>query len=198
MPNVPLSIDSHAVVSAANPNLTARALISEPYNPVLANSGAAPTAGSIYFALNSVTAGQFVSGVVVCVQAVGVGSPPTLIKVGLYTTGATATKLAESVNSAADPIWTTTANVNARLPFTSAYVAPDSAAVYAAILQVGSWGSTQMAVARDGTGFLSPATKPGVGATGPRMFAVLTGQTDLPASSASIADGTVSYWIALY
>lgn len=161
------------------------------YQPNLANGGTAPTAGTIYVSSLPLRTGQTVSNLVWQVQTAGASTVPTDIFCGLA--DSTGKMLTQSVTLKASAIWTPGAGSGiAQAPVTSFAVLSDGL-YYGVFLQVGSWGTTQLALGK-GTNNIAP------GGVGTIVFGTAgTSQTALPANGSSLTIATtsgISYFVA--
>lgn len=151
-------------------------------------NGVAPIAGTVYLRAIPFRAGQIITSTVWSTIAVGAGTVPTHIYTGLC--DATGKMLAQSADLAASSIWTAAANALCVAPLTGPVVIAADGIYYAAFLQVGAWGTTQMTLGQKAIVMAAA------------LCGVMTGgaaQAALPANGASLTFGggaAVPYWAA--
>lgn len=163
--------------------LAAAGLISENYSYEMVSSGNAPTAGSIYGFLLGLLAGDLVTNIVVPVVTAGAGTAPTLIRLGLADPSGVVRAVTADLH--ASSLWTT-ANTLVACPLSSPLTVSTTGGWRVLLLQVGSWGTTALALGRT-TAFSAGAltVQPGGGIR--RLGTYGTGATDLPAVGSSLA-----------
>lgn len=161
-------------------------IISWNFNPMVTIAATAPTAGTIYAAAVSLLAGDIVNNIVVGVSVAGGGTVPTSLVVGLA--DSTGKIVAQSAEQKTNTTWTTIGL--GPVPLSAAYTVPTTGNYFVVILQVGSWGTTQVSLDR---GINSVASFSG-------SFLYATGgttQTVLPATGSSFvpsSSGVVGYF----
>jgi hypothetical protein len=154
-------------------------------------SGAtAPTAGTIYLRAIPLRAGQKISKVDWITSQQGVGTAPTHIYTGYC--DSTGKMLAQSADLGASSIWTAGALI-VQAPLSAEWTVPADGIYYAVILQVGSWGTTQMTLAKGVSGAAA-------GGLGPLPYPTAgTAKTALPANGESLSTPLVTnglnYWV---
>jgi hypothetical protein len=156
--------------------LTARGLIAENGSAFINPSGFAPTSQIMYVSLIGVRAGDVITNIVLNVQVAAVGTDPTLVKAGLYTTAGT--RLAQTANLAADTMFDTVGYK--QMPLSSTYTVTTDGGLYVAFLKDGAWASTDVQL----TTIANNAATTGAIGSGPsvsRHHNALV--TDLPASA---------------
>jgi hypothetical protein len=149
------------------------------FDPNLGSGGTAPTAGTIYVRATPYRAGQVVTNTVWQVQTVGSGNNTgTLTSIFTGICDSTGKMVAQSNDSHLSAIWTTSGLAVAALNAT--WTVPADGVYYNVFLQVGTWGTTQVALGK-GVNNIGPG---GVGTT---IFGTAgTGQTALPANGSSL------------
>lgn len=161
------------------------------YDPSLAGTATAPTAGTVYATAVAYRQGQVVNRLDFYVAVAGAGTAPTHIYAGIC--DSTGRMLAQIADAAGSAQWTSSANRIASVDLTGPWTVPTSGLYYHVFLQVGAWGTTQLTLNRVG----------GVAAmnTGTLLYATggTTGQAALPANNSTITGGLVAtnalrYW----
>ncbi len=148
-----------------------------------------PVSGRIYRGLFGVRAGDIINNLLLGMTAVGAGTTPTLIRVGIA--NAAGTQLAISNDLKANSIWTTAVAGSVGLavaPLSAAYTSLIDQVLEAQFIRVGAWGSTEMQLARSA---LAAPWGPKIG-SGPWRFCATSSQSDLPAVSGSMPAAAAS------
>ena len=138
-----------------------------------------PTPGTVYGAAIWLLKDTVISGVILNVGTVALGAQPTGIFVGL--SDAAEMKAQSTANLAGSAQWIT-ANGMAVIPLTTPYKVAQDGLHYPLFLQVGAWGTTQLALSRANN---VGAVQPVGGST--FMYATFgTGLTALPANGTPV------------
>lgn len=148
------------------------------------------TAGTTYVGLIPLRAGDVVTNIVLAPTIAAGGTAPTSFWVGLYAKSGLSLRISADVKASAAP----SVALNA-LPLSAAYTVLTTDVYYVAVLQVGSWGSTQPSFARNNGNGAGAALSGGSimwGNTG-------TGQTGLTAvdATATVSAGSPGFWFGV-
>ncbi len=156
------------------------------FNPQECSGGLTPTAGTVYLAALPLRAGQLVTNMIFWPSTAAVGTVPTDIFVGIA--DSTGKMLVQSSTQKSLAAWTTSAT-KASVPLANTYTATVDGLYYGVFLQVGSWGATQLVLAKN----VNSGGPGGIGGLSILEFATgsTTSQTALPANASSIAGGLV-------
>jgi hypothetical protein len=130
--------------------------------------------------------GMVITNMLWAPSTAAVGTVPTDIFVGIC--DATGKMLVQSTTQKSLAAWTTSATI-ASVPLANTFTVPKDGLYYGVLLQVGSWGTTQLALAKN----VSSAWPGGIGGLTNLPFGTgaTTLQTALPANGSSIAGGIV-------
>src|SRR5262249_7194160 len=121
--------------------LGTRGLVAEPFNPAaVANTGFAPITTLMYANLVFIQAGSTVVNMVVGVTTAAVGTPPTLIKLGVYSAGGVLQ--AQTANVASDAMWTSVGQKV--VPLTAPWTTAGGGSFYLVFLKSGTFASTDV------------------------------------------------------
>lgn len=146
--------------------------------PSAVTSSSAPATGVVYGTSLGARAGDIVTNIGVQVVTAGAGTTPTLVRFG--TADSTGKILAVTADVHASAGLTTQGIQTFAL--TAPLTISTSGLYYLVMLQVGSWGTTQMQLGRTSSG-----SGVGVGVSGGAFVSFAwTGQADLPAVNSSV------------
>lgn len=173
---------SSSAVTRQQTLLTALGIISEPYRLAGVTGTGAITSQQITCALIGLLSADVVTNIVVCLSTAGVGTAPTLIRLGLATTSGTI--LAVTADVHASSAFTSTGF--AVIPLTSPYTVTSTAGYYACILENGAFGTTPMALYGTATAAAQVAFSL---SSNPTPYASQNSQSDLPGVSSSMTLG---------
>jgi hypothetical protein len=184
-------LDASALASLSRQQLRlqGQGLLDEPFSLFGANlQNTVVGSQTVCYTLCGLKAGDVVASIACSIDAVGVGTPPTAIYVGLYT--AAGARVALSNDLSASSIWTaSTGRVPA--PLSGNYTVPTTGAYYCAFLENGAFGSTALQL-NSGPNTAGLGTAFGAGVLG---FAAQTSQATLP-TTATFAATTRCFWLA--
>lgn len=148
----------------------------------------APTSQTLFGTLVGLLASDVVTNVYICVGATAVGTQPTGIFLGLYSTGGAL--LASTADLHASAIWTG-GNKVVQAAFSSPYTVTASGGYYLAFLQNGTWGTTALQLLR---GNQTAATLGTALSGGVTPAVTQTGQATLPSTATFTSGATTNYW----
>ena len=148
---------------------------------------ATPATQVLYGTLVGFNTGDVITNVCVSITTLGVGTTPSAIYLGVFSTSGT--QLAISADVHASSIWTATAKI-VQVAMVTPYTVPSSGSLYLCFLSNGTWGTTQLQ--------LQPGTTSGkllfeLGSN-PYMFVKQTGQSSMPSPATFVADGIIDLW----
>jgi hypothetical protein len=166
----------------------------ETWPPAICTTAAAGSTGSIYGAGIFVPSGVTLTGVKVRVYQAAAGTNPTLVRLGIASTAFTMLAVSANLNTTA---YQATGVFAA--PFGSSYTTTTAGGIYAMLLQVGTWGTTQPNLLE----LSVTGSEAALVADGTNMWPVFTvsgAQTDLPLVGNTFTPiaTTRSYYFALY
>lgn len=158
---------------------TAAGILGENFSPASDASSFTLTGGTVYVSLVPARGGDVISKVGFHLVTAGGGTVPTNILAGLATSAGTMVAVTAELKD--DVQWTAAANTEVRFALTASYTVPSSGGLYVVLLKVGTWGTTEMAVARSGAVQMSPFSGSIL-----RWGTAGTGKTGLPAVAAAL------------
>lgn len=154
------------------------------FDPNRTSGGTAPTAGTVYLRAIPYRLGQVIAKTCFLPGTAGAGTKPTSIFTGIC--DSTGKMLAQSANDNNNAAWTTNVN-EVQSPLSASLTITADGLYYHVFLQVGAWGTTQLALAKD----VSATAAASLGGSVVFGTGVTTSQTTLPANGSSIAGGIV-------
>lgn len=116
--------------------------------PAYSAAGAVPVSQTIYGVGCYLYAGETVTNIVSCVTTAAVGTAPTSLKLGLWSSATTPVCLAVTAELSGSANWTSTGWKNSAL--SSAYSVPSTGLYFAAFWINGVFGTTNLQIATGG------------------------------------------------
>lgn len=174
--------------------ISAAGLITCNFNLELATNTLAPATGNTYGMVVGLLAGDVVTNLCFAVSTAGVGTAPTLFRVGLANPAGTVVAVTADIHASSV---LTTLGI-AQVPLTAPYTVPAAGGYRIVILKVGAFATTDVVLAR-APALPAAAMSAAIG-SGIRTVATYgTSQPDLPTVGTALPSSTnafTAYWVA--